>query len=270
MFRLAPGGRWGQVVGFGGEGFLHGFSTRRGGVSEGPYESLNVGMHSGDDPSRVVTNRSLLFADMGWALEAAVFLRQVHGVRVVRVDASHRGAGAFSPLGVAANADGMITDEPGMALAVLCADCAPVYLFDPGRPAVGLLHAGWRGTVGGIVGKALEAMEGSFGSEPGRLLAAIGPAIGPCCYPVGGDVAEQFAAAGLSSALRAPDEETGQWRVDLGAALRQQLLDAGLSPDNISSADVCTSCQEQLFFSHRRMEGTAGRMAAVIGLTGGS
>lgn len=266
MFELAPGSRRGHIAGFNGPGLFHCFSTRIGGVSDGPYESLNVGFASGDEPEKVLANRRRLFADIGWSLDDAVFGRQVHGTRIVVVDGSHRGKGARIPDDAFPATDGFVTDVPGVALAVLGADCAPVYFFDRRRRAIGLVHAGWRGTAAGIGREALAVMKAAFGTEPEDVSAAIGPGIGPCCYQVGAEVADAYRKAGFASALAPWPGEPGRWRLDLAAALRSQLVREGVPEPHIASAAICTHCRDDLFFSHRRAGRPAGRMAAVIGL----
>lgn len=263
MFQLAAGGRWGRIAGFDGDGLVHGFSTRRGGVSTGPYESLNVGLYSGDDLSRVVANREILFQDAGVPLDWAVFARQVHGTAVAVVGVKERGAGARDPDGAIGAFDGMITGEAGVILTAMGADCPPVYFFDPVKRAVGIVHAGWRGVAGGVAGAAVRALAEQCGSRPEHLLAAVGPGIGPCCFEVGDDVADAFRQAGLAGALR---KEGDRWRADLTGALRHQLQALGLKPERVRAADECTRCRGDLFFSYRRQRGAVGSMVAWIGL----
>jgi len=263
VFHLAAGGRWGRIAGFDGDGLVHGFSTRRGGVSAGPYESLNVGLYSGDKLSRVVANREILFHDAGVPLDWAVFARQVHGTAVAAVGVKERGAGARDPGGAIGNFDGMITGEADVILTAMGADCPPVYFFDPVQRAVGIVHAGWRGVAGGVAVAAVQALVDHCGSRPEHLHAAVGPGIGPCCFQVGDDVAAAFRQPGLDAALR---EDGDRWRADLTGALRHQLEQLGLKPERVWTADVCTRCRSDLFFSYRRQRGAVGSMVAWIGL----
>src|SRR5690606_23541495 len=143
------------------------------------------------------------------------------------------------------------------------ADCPPVYFFDPVERAVGIVHAGWRGVAGGVAGAAVRALVEHCGSKPGQLHAAVGPGIGPCCFEVGEDGAAAFRQAGLAGALRAHGD---RWRADLAAALRHQLQELGLRPERVWTADVCTRCRSDLFFSYRRQKGAVGSMMAWIGL----
>jgi YfiH family protein len=201
------------------------FTTRRGGVSEGAFASLNLGLKTDDDPDRVRENRERVRAQAG--VERLVQGRQVHGTRVV-VDADD-----------VQEADGQLTTRPGVAAIVLVADCLPVALVGP--RAVGMVHAGWRGLAAGV----LEAGVAALGACP--LAAAIGPGIGPCCCEVGDDVRAVFG--------------TGERTLDLKAIARARLRAAGV--DEIHDCGLCTACDEQRFFSHRRDRGVTGRQAGL-------
>lgn len=196
----------------------------------------------------------------------AVTVRQVHGDRVL---AAARGpeAGSYpaewASLG---EADGLVTDRPGLPLAVFCADCAPVYLFDPVRRAAALLHSGWRGTLGGVIERGLRALEDLAGTRPGDVVAAVGPAIGGCCYRVGEDVRERVEARLGADARLVLEERPGGLYLDLEGAICLLLGRAGVSPERIHRARMCTACRPDLFWSHRRDGGVTGRMAAVLAL----
>src|SRR4051812_2490013 len=204
------------------------FTTRRGGVSEGPYESLNLGRLTGDDGASVDENRSRLAADIGLEWDQVRWARQVHGTHIARDDDDE-------------DADGQIVAAPGTPALVFVADCLPVALTGPG--AVAMLHAGWRGLAGGILQKGAAAIEATH--------AAIGPGIGPCCYEVGDEVRAQFA----------PDTHDGK-RLDLRKAARTALQQAGVQ--GIDDVDYCTACHPDLFFSHRRDDGITGRQAGLV------
>src|SRR5215831_7124488 len=194
--------------------FLHGFSTRVGGVSEGAYAWLNLGAKWGDDPARVRENRRRFFRAAG--VEGVLSVRQVHGADVTVVDA----ALATDPETVArTRADALVTPLPGVAVAVYTADCIPVLLADPVRGALGAVHAGWRGLVAGVIGAAVAAL-GRGGTRPRDVRAALGPSIGPCCFEVGDEVAAQFAPAFVKPGASV----RGRPLVDLRAAARQALL----------------------------------------------
>lgn len=167
------------------------FTTRGGGISVGPYASLNLGAGSGDDPAAVATNSHRLASALGFRTADLARLRQVHGAEVAVVE---RPGPPGWPIG---EFDAAVTDRPDVVLLVLAADCVPVLLVDPERPAIGAVHAGWRGVAADAPGAAVRRMVEAFGSRPASLRAAIGPCIGPCCYEVDEPVAEAFAAAGL-------------------------------------------------------------------------
>ncbi|MGN6216436.1 MAG: polyphenol oxidase family protein [Solirubrobacterales bacterium] len=232
------------------------FSTRLGGVSEAPFDSLNLGILTDDDPEAVTENRRRLSAALGRKPEQVVFALQVHGTRLIDHDASAPDAirefrGSFvgpdttkEPRnGGIVEADGHLVREAGLAPLVFVADCLPVALYGPGGLAV--VHAGWRGLAGGILGAAAEMIEATA--------AAIGPGIGPCCYEVGEEVLDVFQDLGEGIA-------TGRM-LDLPEVARRLLAAAGV--ERVEPAGLCTSCEEELFFSHRRDQGRTGRQAGV-------
>jgi YfiH family protein len=214
------------------------FSTRQDGVSEGPYESLNLGILTDDEPNRVVRNRELLLDEL--ELPDIAMGHQVHGTAIKEWEGPLRGAQLDE-------VDGHVTARPALGLLVLVADCLPVALVGEGR--VAMLHCGWRGLAGGIIDRALE----SFESPPA---AAIGPGIGQCCYEVGDEVLAAFAGY---------DDVAAGRMLDLRAVARQQLTAAGV--ERIEEVDLCTSCRGDLFFSHRRDHGVTGRQAGIAWLT---
>jgi YfiH family protein len=237
-----------------GERLVHAVFTRLGGVSQGPFASLNVGNLVGDDEEAVAENHRRIYAALDLDVGQVITARQVHGNRVATVAGPHGGA-------VMANTDGLATATPGLALMLRFADCQPILLYDPENHALALAHAGWRGLAQGIALRAVEAMQEAFGSRPGALLAGLGPAIGPCCYIVGQEV-----AAALGYAL--PDwkkvlhlEGEDRWRLDLPGANAQLLAAAGVT--RIEQAGICTSCRNDEFFSHRADGSQTGRFAVV-------
>jgi YfiH family protein len=287
----ANGVEWLPVAGWEKFGWLwHGFSTRRGGLSraycadDAPGE-LNLGFTAADSRETVVRNRRLLTeAITGDPATPLVTLRQIHSKVVVLAgvtDTQHEHP---------CKADGLMTDEPGLLLAIQTADCIPVLVADRKRRAVAAFHAGWRGTVKRIVESGVGRMRLQFGSRPEDLIAAIGPGIGPCCYAVGEDALSefesQFAYARelfrevydadpvrakypmLFMTQRAPGHSPigSNLHLNLIEANRRQLLAAGLKPRAIQTVGGCTSCQRELFFSHRASQGHAGRMMSVIGI----
>lgn len=190
-------------------------------------------------------------------------LKQVHGVASVVVAAKAVPAEGRWP-----HADIVMTDDPDVAVCVQVADCVPMLLADPAHRAVAAVHAGWRGTAAGIAREAVAAMSARFGSRPDRLVAAIGPSIGGCCYQVGPEVLEAFLAGGFSKAETdswfRPDGNGDRLKLDVRAANRAQLVGAGLDPGNVAVCDLCTACHPSLFFSYRREGPGTGRLAGVI------
>jgi polyphenol oxidase len=213
------------------------FSTRRGGVSEGRYASLNLGLRTADEPDRVQENRRRLCAAVEADAQLLALNRQVHGSLVRRAEAGDRDA----------RADGLWTDEPGVPLLAMTADCVPVALVreNGDKPGVAVLHVGWRGLLAGVIASGVAVLGG-------RLAAAIGPGIGPCCYDVGPEVAGRFDA-----------DLVRRGKLDLWAGAERALRAAGV--EEIERLDLCTACRPELFFSHRRDRGDAGRQG-VIGL----
>ncbi len=299
--RAANGVEWLPVPGWNFSWLWAGFSTRRGGLSRA-YRvqtsgaigapglpavagELNLGFTAADGQETVLKNRRLLAeAITGDAGTPIATLRQFHSNRVV--PASRAGASRKQPL----KADGQMTDEPGLLLAIQTADCIPVLVADPRRRAVAAFHAGWRGTAKRIVESGIGRMRLAFGSCPEDLVAVIGPGIGPCCYAVGEEVLSAFEAQFsyarelfrevydsdplrrkypmLFLTQRAPGHSSigPSLHVDLVEANRRQLLAAGLKPGAIQVVGGCTQCHPELFFSHRVSHGHAGRMMAVIGI----
>jgi YfiH family protein len=228
--------------------FPHGFTTREGGASAPPWDGANLGGAVGDDPAHVAENWRRLEAETGLAFAR---VRQVHGARAVRLDA----AGPPEE-----EADVVVSRTPGLAACVAVADCVPVLLADPESGAVAAVHAGWRGTLARAAAEGVRALGREAGSVPGRLLAAIGPSIGPCCYEVSEELAARFAAE-LGAESVVPGARP---RLDLWAANVRVLLEAGLAPGRIDVLRRCTSCERARFFSHRRDAGRTGRQVAYI------
>lgn len=241
-------------------------STRRGGFSRGPYAQLNVGWVPGDDPGNVVANRRLLLEALALPPGTVFAAVQVHGSRTAvapfpALPARQWPERVVTYLG---EADVLVAPGPGVFLFATFADCVPVLLVEPRRRAAALAHAGWRGTAVGAAVAAVAALRAG-GSREGDLRALVGPAIGPCCYAVGSEVAEAVAAAvpgGAEAVVRRAD---GSLRLDLWEANRRQLVAAGLDPAAVAVAGLCTACRRDLLYSHRAEGGRTGRFAAVLG-----
>ncbi len=231
----------------------HGLFTRLGGRSLGPWTSLNTGHTVGDDPQAVEANHRLICQALGIERGDMVSPHQVHSATVRIVDREHKGQ-------VCPETDALVTAYPGVLLMLRFADCVPVLFHDPRQQVVGLAHAGWRGTAAGIVGATMQAMTDAFGCRPSDIVAGIGPAIGPCCYEVGDDVAVAF--RDTPHLLRPAGE--GHWYLDLWAANQEQLARAGVR--EVYMANICTACHTDEWFSHRAERGRTGRWGALIGL----
>jgi len=239
-------------------------TTRDGGGSSGPYASLNLGLHVGDDPEVVVANRHRAAAAAGLGLDDLVFCSQPHGRGVAVVDRSQRGRGSRSLGDAVADADALVTAAPGVGLVVLVADCVPLVLYEPAAHVVACVHAGWRGTVARVAQAAVEAMAG-LGARPNRVLAGIGPAVPASRYQVGDEVADAARACfptDTDTALQA--DGRGRWRLDLRAANRRVLVEAGVPAGNISLDGTGTG-EGTPFFSHRATQ-PCGRFAAIAAL----
>ncbi len=247
-----------------GGALLAGCTGRAGGVSSAPYEQLNLGFHVGDDPASVRENRLRVATSVGADLGSFVVAEQVHEGTVATVTSADAGRGASDAASAIAATDALITQVPGLVLAVLVADCVPVIVSDPETPAIGVAHAGWRGTVSHIARNTVQAMAGSFGSDPAQMRAAIGPSIGPQSYEVGEDVAAR-ARSEFPEGQAVSEDGEGRLFFDLWASNRADLLGAGLPAERIEVAEVDTYSSEELFFSHRRRQ-PSGRFMALAAL----
>lgn len=249
LWREAAGLRWLQ---WRCAGVSAAFPTREGGVSSAPFDSLDLGLTVGDAVADVLENRRRLCAALGLELGRLVVPGQVHGTAVAWVGDAEAGRGAVASETVIEGHDGLLTVAAGLGLAVSHADCVPVVIAasGPQGPALAAVHAGWRGMLAGIVGRAAAVLAGR-----GRLIGAVvGPSIGPCCFTVDTDLRRRFAARFPGSARDAS--------VDLWACARQELEAAGVPPAAVAVAGVCTSCDAR-FFSHRRDHGLTGRHLAI-------
>lgn len=238
-------------------------TTRLGGMSRPPYESLNLGFHVDDMPERVRLNRVAVQKSLGRKLLPPVVGEQVHGTHVHTVGELHAGTRWESGEKTLAATDALATATRYLPLVTLVADCLPIALVDAGRQAAAVVHAGWRGLAGGIIENTLDAMCRTWATVPEDVIAWLGPAIGPCCYEVGPDVAQYFPRY-----LRATQDDRS--KLDLRAAARDRLIAAGVVGENLAGLPLCTSCHPDLFFSHRRDtqsgQPATGRQALILWL----
>ncbi|ABZ84634.1 conserved hypothetical protein [Heliomicrobium modesticaldum Ice1] len=242
-------------------GAVHAFSSRLGGFSDPPYHGLNLALHVGDDAGRVRQNRQAFSHALGLPAVDWACVNQVHGDRIVWVGPGEdMDEASFT---AAVHADGLATDLADVPLAVFGADCGLLLFYDLQGRRVGAVHAGWRGTAAGLPRKMVEAFV-ARGSRPGDILVALGPQIGPCCYPVGEDVAAAFSQRWpFAEVVLGPCSAEGKRTLNLALAQRLQLEMAGIAGEHIGELGLCTSCTEALF-SYRRDGGRTGRQAAVI------
>lgn len=238
-------------------------SSRPGGVSPPPWNGLNCGRSVGDEPARVGENRRRLGDAVGVPPDRWAIARQVHGNAVAYC---RQPALPEAPEGVRAlpAADILVAGPGGPALVVFTADCVPVLVGDPASGGVALAHAGWRGTALGAAATAVEALGSAFHAPPGRLRAAIGPSIGPCCYQVDRPVADALAARYPDAERLLTPDGPDHWRLDLWAANVADLERAGVPPAQVAVAGLCTACHRGWFFSHRAERGKTGRLAALL------
>lgn len=228
-----------------------GESTRHGGVSPAPYNSLNLGGSTKDEPENVLENNKRFFQSLNIDFENVAKSLQVHGAEILTVTAAGRYEGY----------DALITNISNIQLAVTIADCTPILIFDPIKKAVAAIHAGWRGTVQEIVLKTGLAMQKEYGTNPEDCLAYIGTCIDECSFEVGEDVADNF-----NSSFKRWDDEKNKFFVDLKSANKEQLIRFGIKPENIEVSPFSTVLNNEDYFSYRYENGLTGRMLVTIGL----
>ncbi len=248
-----------QFEGLGDRSIVQAIFTRTGGVSPAPWRSLNAGGTVGDEPARVSENLNRMMAAIGRQRHSIYDVWQVHSANIA---IATRPRDAADPL---IQADGILTDNPDVTLFMRFADCVPILLHEPARGLVGLVHAGWRGTVKNVAGAAIHAMVQNFGAEARSIRAGIGPSIGPEHYPVGPEVVDQVMAVFGSDGDRLLLQNGPSVCLDLWQANRWLLERAGV--EQVEIAGLCTSCEPQRWFSHRGERGRTGRFGAMIGLS---
>lgn len=242
----------------------HCFTTRIGGVSEGVCESLNLSFSRGDNPEAVMENYRRLSSTFGKTIDDFVCTEQTHTTTVLKVGKEEKGYGVTREKPYT-DVDGLITNEPGVILSTFYADCVPLYFVDPVHKAIGLSHSGWRGTVGRMGQKTLEAMKEAFGTESKDVYAAIGPSICQDCYEISEDVAEHF-----YNEFRGHGEEilinkgNGKYHLDLWKTNEIVLLEAGILPEHLAVTNICTCCNSEVLFSHRASQGKRGNLGAFL------
>jgi len=241
------------------DGLLHGFLGRKGGKSTGPYSGLNLSYRVADDHKIVSQNVCDMKLEVGIHDGRIVTMKQVHGDYVLEV--------ADPKIKEAGECDGMITEKPGIFLGVLTADCVPILLLARNKRKVGAVHAGWRGTVAGIAANGVSALKEKYGVQSDSIEAALGPAIGPCCYEVGEEVAQAALARWGEAAEAFIDRTRAKPHLDLRGLNRAILQRAGVPTEQIYEVGPCTSCSGEEFFSYRRARAETGRQMSFIGWT---
>jgi len=245
-----------------GPGVVAGVTTRNGGVSRSPYNSLNLAFNTEDMPAHIEGNRATVAKTFGLPSHLLLTVKQVHGNDLLLVDAPNLDLGHFSQV----ESDAIITNQPGILIGILVADCYPVLLYDAEHHVVAAVHAGWRGAANGLIGKTITAMRQHFGSQPKALKVAVGPGIGAHRYEVDRPVRDAFRNGTDHWGAISEETRLGHWKLDLRESCRLQLLDAGLEPSGIDVASECTCCHRELFFSYRRDDGKTGRQLGYVGL----
>lgn len=259
MKRIAEQLTYYQFDGF--ADLIHGVFTRKGGVSGGAFDSLNLGGTVGDDPDHVWQNHARMYETLGVDFEQTVTVWQVHGVDTVIATQPVEGRRWL------AQADALMTDKRGLALVMRYADCTPIMAYDPQRQAIGMAHAGWRGTVKGMAAHLIAAMADAYGSHPQDIHAVIGPSIGPDRYQVGEEVVQAVQQHfDTTDGLIKRDAADGSAYLNLWEANTRDLIRAGVLADHIEVAGICTATRTDEFYSHRAEKGKTGRFGVVMQL----
>ena len=246
-------------------GISHGFSTRKGGVSKAPWDSLNLGVSRGDELEDVRENYRRFCAVIGTDEKRVVLSQQEHLDNIRLVTEEDVGKGLWRKRDYT-HIDALLCNTPNIPLVIFSADCGIILLHDPVTRSIGAVHAGWRGVAQGIVHKAVLAMQETFGTDPANILAAIGPAIGQCCFETDEDVPTAMRKA-LGDVVEPFIVKKGaKWHLDLKSINAHWLTSAGVDPQHIDICDYCTACNPELFWSHRKMGNIRGAQIAMIAL----
>lgn len=239
----------------------HGFSTRLGGVSTGHCSTMNISTTRGDDPKAVEENRKRIASAIGVEVSDLTYTHQTHTTNVAVVEERDRGSRFMET-------DGMVTNVPGICLVTFYADCVPLFFVDPVHKAIGLSHSGWRGTVNKMGKITVETMQRQYGTDPGQIIAAIGPSICQDCYEVSEDVIQEFKAKFAEPLW--PElfykKENGRYQLNLWKANQAVLMEAGIQRENIAVTNLCTHCNPEILFSHRSTGVQRGNLSAFLAL----
>lgn len=243
----------------------HCFTSRKGGVSSGECNSLNLGFNRNDTIQNILENYKRISASLGIDYKNMVFSNQVHDNKIRLVDESDRGKGIIRQSDII-GFDGLITDKKDVALVTFYADCVPVFFFDPVKKVIGIAHSGWRGTVKEIAGAMVRKFNDIYRCNIEDIETAIGPSIGSCCFEVGDEVYTEFVdKLGWSNEF-CSKMDNNRWHISLQSVIRKTLLDSGIHGNKICVSEICTKCNKNLFFSHRGDNGKTGSLAAIMQL----
>ncbi|MDT8440147.1 MAG: peptidoglycan editing factor PgeF [Desulfuromonadales bacterium] len=237
-----------------------GFSTRNGGSSRPPFNSLNLGLHTGDLAAHVEANRAALTSVFALPPHLLLTVNQVHGDRILIIDRPNQDLSHFQRV----DADAIVTNQSGMLIGILVADCFPVLLWSRQAGVVAAVHVGWRGAAAGLLGHTVQAMQQQFGVRPERLYAAVGPGIGAHSYEVDRPVRDAFRQGAGNWERIARETRLGHWQLDLQQSCLLQLQAAGVADAHIDLVRECTCCTRETFFSYRRDQGRTGRQMGFI------
>ena len=234
---------------------VNAFCTRRSGASQDEYKSLNMSFREGDEEFRVLQNWDRLATAFAIPMEQFLVVNQVHGDAIFVI----KPHGSYFSSREELNYDAIVTNRTNLAICIKTADCVPVFIVDKVKKVIAVVHAGWRNCALSISAKVIRLMQNQYGCLPQNILAAIGPSIGLCCYEIDSVVADAFRQHGHSSSFLFPGTGENKWKLDLAEANRRQIMEAGVPENNIEVSGFCTTCNQDMFFSHRGSGGITGR-----------
>lgn len=244
----------------------HAFTSKLGGVSQEDYAELNLGLHVADKEDDILENRRLISNILNYDSKELVAAKQIHSDQIKVISSNDKGKGALDYQTAIEDTDALITNEPGILLTSYYADCTPILILDPVKKAIGLAHAGWKGTVLKIAQKTVLKMKEVYQTIPEDILVGIAPAIGQCCYQVDSRVIEPLKENFNNWQELIKEDGKDRWRLNMALANQVQLEEIGVKTENIIQSELCTCCNSDLFFSYRRDQGKTGRMASMIKL----
>jgi YfiH family protein len=242
----------------------HAFCTRLGGVSKHEYASLNISFKEGDEESKVLQNWNRLAMAFAIPLDQFLTVNQVHGDDIFII----KPFGDYYSSSEALNYDAIVTSRTNLAICIKTADCVPVFIVDKAKKIIAVVHAGWKSTALEITAKVVPLLIKKYDSSPREILTAIGPSIGQCCFEVDNAVANAFFKQKNNEAFLFPGSRPNKWMLDLAEANRRQILNCGIPEENIDISGLCTSCRQDLFFSHRSSGGITGRQVNFMMIKG--